>query len=192
MQPGFLADVARLYLDQTPGQLEELERASEPGSRARVAHMIKGSSLSLGASSVGTIAAAIEKDARANGATDHWLPSLRGRLRGHSACDRGAGQPAVELVVTEFGGSWIHPWPRDGRQASLAGHAVKLRRSDLRYDPGTRLRQPVAGIVTIERHWLGGGHRAATDPHRGPRGGQRHLHPGADDRPLRTSTPRVP
>lgn len=75
--PGFLAEVARLYLSQAPQLIASIVAASEPDERASSAHTLKGSSLSLGVSTVGKIAAAIEAAARTGGPTDHWLDPLR-------------------------------------------------------------------------------------------------------------------
>ncbi|MEM9457209.1 MAG: ATP-binding protein [Myxococcota bacterium] len=91
VRPGVLAKMARLYLDHMPTRLEAVFSADEPAARADAAHVLKGSSLSLGATSVGQAAAAIEKAARAGESTDALLPALR------EAFD--AIRPAMQALV---------------------------------------------------------------------------------------------
>ncbi|MCA9706214.1 MAG: response regulator [Myxococcales bacterium] len=77
VRAGLLAKMARLYLEQAPGRIEAIAGAEEPSARAEAAHTLKGSSVSLGARSVGKAAAAIEEAARAGRDTDALVPALR-------------------------------------------------------------------------------------------------------------------
>ena len=70
--PAIIAEVEREFLDTARGAEKEIVNTTDVGTIARAAHRLKGASGMIGATALHTVAAAVERAAKAND-----LPGVR-------------------------------------------------------------------------------------------------------------------